>query len=463
MNPSVAETARAFLDELGLASVAHSGRTFLDHLLATEALLRRWDVPERVAIAGLFHSIYGTEHFRRVSVSFEERPRVRAAIGEDAERLAFLFCALRRASLLEVGTRGGPSSDQSSRPVRALDGTTVDVSEAELTDLIAIYWANELEQAPRMKRGDSNERARAQVVAALGASRHRLTTRAIADLETHYGSPPQAGAPPIARRPGLAALLDNEDSKRLLAVWPGALATVNGPVERLAGLADYEFDELIALEKSKTTASFIKPDGSLGSVDVHRGQERTLYDGGLTLQFHGIRSPRLNAWVDALDAELALVTGRTLVHATAGRRRAAMPESEPGRARIVCQGRGVWRGRLDGKEGLVELGAGAVAFLPDGIRVSTEATGGPSVQVSVEVEFSTWRSALEELAVSAFALDDDRLRVPLIQALEGDRLPNDVLAELEERQRPLFRALRESDLESLRRTLRSRGGKRRRS
>src|SRR4029077_20396088 len=54
--------------------------------------------PEDVCRAGMFHSIYGTEKFQGFILPLERRDEVRALIGERAERLAYLNCAMDRAS-----------------------------------------------------------------------------------------------------------------------------------------------------------------------------------------------------------------------------------------------------------------------------------------------------------------------------------------------------------------------------
>ena len=47
---------------------------------------------------GMFHSIYGTERFQGFTLPLERRGEVRDLIGERAERLAYLNCAMDRAS-----------------------------------------------------------------------------------------------------------------------------------------------------------------------------------------------------------------------------------------------------------------------------------------------------------------------------------------------------------------------------
>lgn len=80
---------REFLLELGTDRVEHSRRTLFVHLKGTHDLLRDWDNEEYVCNAGLFHSIYGTDTFKHVTMT--DRDRLRGMIGERAELLVHQF------------------------------------------------------------------------------------------------------------------------------------------------------------------------------------------------------------------------------------------------------------------------------------------------------------------------------------------------------------------------------------
>ena len=98
------EVARMLLHSCGSEQAPHSGRTLLLHLQGTHDLLKTWGNPPCVCLAGLFHSIYGTNAFRRRSLGADQRPSLRAAIGVEAEALAWIFCSIQRprAILLAV-------------------------------------------------------------------------------------------------------------------------------------------------------------------------------------------------------------------------------------------------------------------------------------------------------------------------------------------------------------------------
>jgi hypothetical protein len=98
--------AYAFLRSAGTSAIPHGTRhgslehgSFNDHLRGTHDVLARWGYSRPVCLAGAFHSIYGTEGFRGFILDLTERPRVANIIGEHAERLAFLNCAMERGSL----------------------------------------------------------------------------------------------------------------------------------------------------------------------------------------------------------------------------------------------------------------------------------------------------------------------------------------------------------------------------
>ncbi len=78
------------------ATVGHSSRNLYLHLCGTHDLLESWGNPEPVCLAGLFHSIYGTKSFRHKSWPLDDRKTIRELIGEEAERLAYVFCTADR-------------------------------------------------------------------------------------------------------------------------------------------------------------------------------------------------------------------------------------------------------------------------------------------------------------------------------------------------------------------------------
>lgn len=142
--------AVAFLRAVGCDDVSHSRGSLLTHLAGTCRLLMLWEAPEDVCLAGLFHSVYGTETFDAQLRSKVNRTKVQAVIGQRAERLAWLFATATAESLWRsVQTLGSWESDT---PVALMNRQTTEVivcDGEELTALVNIDLANALDQAQR--------------------------------------------------------------------------------------------------------------------------------------------------------------------------------------------------------------------------------------------------------------------------------------------------------------------------
>jgi hypothetical protein len=139
-----------FLVELGIVKIAHTESTYLAHLIGVYHYMRRRRCTEEVCRAGMFHSIYGTELFQGFKLPLERRVDVRRLIGERAEKLAYLNCAMDRASFDRVLT-------QTSGPYRFVDritGGPVELDKTDYDDLCRIHLYDFLEQVPRGQRWD---------------------------------------------------------------------------------------------------------------------------------------------------------------------------------------------------------------------------------------------------------------------------------------------------------------------
>lgn len=151
----------------------HSERSLYDHLLGTWTLLDRWDHPDTLCSAGLFHSIYGVQNRYVRADRFGRRDAIRAVIGEPAERLVYLFCSLPRGSYL--GERPGS------------------INADEQRALIEIEVANLLEQTPRVPHFCAETRA--QIIDRLAVAQALMSpqARAASHLLARHGS---KGTPP---------------------------------------------------------------------------------------------------------------------------------------------------------------------------------------------------------------------------------------------------------------------------
>jgi hypothetical protein len=133
------EVAHAFLARCGALQTPHSGRSLYEHLCGTEQLLLDWQCASTTAVAGLFHSIYGTNAYGFSSLSLNDRQALESVIGPEAEQLVYLFAIGNRpASLLGALTSNGITN--------RLNGQFLQLREAQLDALIEIECANLIEQ-----------------------------------------------------------------------------------------------------------------------------------------------------------------------------------------------------------------------------------------------------------------------------------------------------------------------------
>ena len=93
-NIEVSQTEQLAIDFLKdiTRGVSHSGITFFQHCCNVYKILKLQHQPEHICMAGLFHSVYGTEFFN--GIKFDDRGMIKAIIGERAEELVFRFCNL---------------------------------------------------------------------------------------------------------------------------------------------------------------------------------------------------------------------------------------------------------------------------------------------------------------------------------------------------------------------------------
>lgn len=134
-----------FLELAGAGSTTHSKKALLDHLVGTHSLLESWNCRASLCDAGLFHSVYGTEHFGVACLAPADRHKVKALIGEEAEELAWLFGILDRKSFDENIFR----SDGFKVRNRG-NGEVIILDVEKWKDLVTLTFANTLEAIPRL-------------------------------------------------------------------------------------------------------------------------------------------------------------------------------------------------------------------------------------------------------------------------------------------------------------------------
>jgi hypothetical protein len=166
-----------FLVGMGVEQVPHTHKTYLGHLIAVFRSLESQGYPQDVCRAGMFHSIYGTERFQGFTLPLERRDEVRALIGERAERLAYLNCAMDRASL----DRALDQPEEPYRIINRLNGAEVPLSEQDFDDLCCVHLFDWLEQVPRSRVWDYRRAAYRRMAERLGGPAEEIYQRVFAE------------------------------------------------------------------------------------------------------------------------------------------------------------------------------------------------------------------------------------------------------------------------------------------
>ncbi len=139
------KTMTDFVIQVGADKVAHSGKTYLAHVIGVYRLMKSWAEDDEMCRAALFHSIYGTEGFQDFTLPLDRRDEVRALIGERAEQLAYANSAMDRASF--YGQVGAYQDDY--RIKDRLTGGYIALTNKAFEDLIRLHMCDFLEQVER--------------------------------------------------------------------------------------------------------------------------------------------------------------------------------------------------------------------------------------------------------------------------------------------------------------------------
>lgn len=127
----------------GASRVSHSGRSLLAHLRGTYDILRAWNQPADVCLAGFTHSVYSTDVFQTRLFDVSDREAVRSLIGQRAEELCFLFCSVNRMELFAAIDSGSDRIVVKNR----VGGGDLTLTQRDAGDLLPIYMANLADQA----------------------------------------------------------------------------------------------------------------------------------------------------------------------------------------------------------------------------------------------------------------------------------------------------------------------------
>jgi hypothetical protein len=153
-----------FLLGIGIEQVPHTHKSYLAHLIAVYRDLESLGCPEDVCRAGMFHSIYGTEKFQGFTLPLSRRAEVRGLIGDRAEHLAYLNCAMDRASFDSALDRPGEPYSVKDR----ISGDELELSRHDFDDLCRVHLLDWLEQVPRSQEWDYRRESYRRMARRLG-------------------------------------------------------------------------------------------------------------------------------------------------------------------------------------------------------------------------------------------------------------------------------------------------------
>jgi hypothetical protein len=148
------DVALDFLRTHEADTMPHLTGTLLEHLEATEDILRSWGSGEALCRAGLCHAAYGTDGFAPFLIARQDRHVLAEVVGERVENTIYLYASCDRGSVYPQFPGHGPVQFRDR-----WDERTVDVTDADLRDFADLTLANELEIAlsAQAKSGASSE------------------------------------------------------------------------------------------------------------------------------------------------------------------------------------------------------------------------------------------------------------------------------------------------------------------
>jgi hypothetical protein len=153
-----------FLVGIGIDEIPHTHKSYLAHLIAVFRDLKSLGCPQDVCRAGMFHSIYGTEKFQGFTLPLNRRDEVRALVGDRAEYLAYLNCAMDRASF----DRAVDNEAEPYRIVDRINGQEVQLTQHDFDDLCRVHLVDWLEQVLRSQEWDYRRQAYRRMAQRLG-------------------------------------------------------------------------------------------------------------------------------------------------------------------------------------------------------------------------------------------------------------------------------------------------------
>jgi pimeloyl-ACP methyl ester carboxylesterase len=167
--------ALALLCDLGAGQVDHPGGKLLDHLRRVHKQVADWGGSRRARLAALCHATYGTDGFPHPLLPLDQRSRLQATVGNEAEALIYRYDACDRArTYAHLGATPLPLTDRFTGDVVALAAT-------DLTDFALLTIANELDVARNAAPTSETRHDIRALVTALAAYVPDIAAQALTD------------------------------------------------------------------------------------------------------------------------------------------------------------------------------------------------------------------------------------------------------------------------------------------
>ena len=146
---------------------------------------------------------------------------------------------------------------------------------------------------------------------------------------------------------GLQRLLNTEDTSSFVKdSYPDNLFITKAPLDRIAELAGYTLDDMIAMNKKFVRAAFWSRTGNQEQMVIENGDAKKCFQSGMTIYFHELSLARTDEWLRSVEEDLGLVRGSASLSAFASSKGPGLPFHWDENANFICQGWGSKRWRI---------------------------------------------------------------------------------------------------------------------
>ena len=159
-----------FLVGMGIDELPHTHKSYLAHLIAVFRDLDSLGSRRMCAAPGCFIRSMGRRSFRGSSCRWSDATKCGPLIGDRAERLAYLNCAMDRAAF----DRALETADGPFQIGDRITGETIEVSGADFDDLCRVHLIDWLEQVPRSEEWDYRRAGYQKMARRLGGGRNKF-------------------------------------------------------------------------------------------------------------------------------------------------------------------------------------------------------------------------------------------------------------------------------------------------